>query len=365
MKAMTRIALAAATVTMALGCSTTHGEERRFEVTNEYRIEVPAGAHEVRAWLALPDDHDGAQTVGKLKTAMQGPIGAELEVREIRDALGNRMLYLTSQGKAGTLVLTTSFELARREVRGGTEPDDTRPLTAKEQAKLAPYLAEHEHVVATPAIEQAARDVVGDEQNPVRQARLLYDWVLGRTQYWVKFPATMKASGLGSSTYCYEKCTGNCTDFHSLYVAAARAVGLPARLIYGSFLKQPLDGVDKDQSYHCWVEFWAPKLGWIPLDVAVADVFVDDFALDDANRSLVDLTVAAGYHGPDPTLVEYYFGNLEARRVTWHQGRDLVPEVAPNAGRISALPKAHVEVDGTPLAEGKGWTRKLTFRELH
>jgi transglutaminase-like putative cysteine protease len=364
MKAMTRMMLAVTAATAALGCSTTRGEERRFEVTNEYRIEVPAGAREVRAWLALPDDRDDAQDVGKLKTDMQGPVGSTIKAKEIRDELGNRMLYVTAQGPEGTLVLTTRFELARREVVADTDPADTRPLSSKEREKMAPYLGEHANVVATPAIREAAREVVGDEQNPVRQARLLYDWVLERTQYWVKFPAEMKASGLGSSTYCYDKGTGNCTDFHSLYVASARSVGLPSRLIYGSFLKEPLDGADKDQSYHCWVEFWAPEIGWIPLDVAVADVFVDDFALDDANRSLVDLTVAAGYHGPDPVLVDYYFGNLEARRVSWHKGRDLRPEQAPSAGPIAALPKAHVEIDGTPLAEGKGWTRKLTFREL-
>jgi len=148
-----------------------------------------------------------------------------------------------------------------------------------------------------------------------------------------------------------------------LYAAAARAVSLPTRMVYGSFFKAPLDGVDQDQSYHCWIEFFAPNLGWVPLDVAVADIFVDDFELDDTNRSLVDLTVAAGYRGPDAGLVDYYFGNLDARRVTWNRGRDLALDPEPRAGRPNALPKAHVEVDGKPLAEKAGWTRKLTFVE--
>ena len=175
----------------------------------------------------------------------------------------------------------------------------------------------------------------------------------------------MKASPVGSSEYCLSNKTGNCTDFHSLYAALARAASLPTRMIYGSFLKGPLAGQDKDQSYHCWIEFWAPELGWIPLDVAVADVFVDDFQVTEANAELVKLTTADGFEGPDEELVDYYFGNLDARRVTWNVGRDLALEPAPAAGPVNALPKALIEVDGVVLAEKAGWTRKLTFTEVH
>jgi hypothetical protein len=98
----------------------------------------------------------------------------------------------------------------------------------------------------------------------------------------------------------------------------------------------------------------------VPIDVAIADLFVDDFSIDEANASKVALTLADGYGGPDAALVDYYFGNLEARRVTWHRGRDLVPEPGPAAGPINALPKAYVEADGKAIDT---WTRSLTFHE--
>ena len=51
------------------------------------------------------------------------------------------------------------------------------------------------------------------------------------------------------------------------------AAGLPVRLTYGSLLKPTLNGVAVDGSYHCWVQFYAPRLGWIPLDVSLANIY--------------------------------------------------------------------------------------------
>ncbi len=340
------------------------GEVRTFAVENRYELDVPPGARHVRAWFALPDDHEPLQEVDDLAITIE-PELAGVATREVRDREGNRFLYMEASGVAGQkLTVATSFEIEREEARVSVDPAGTRPLTADETREMAAHLAPNAHVVIDGDIRAIAREVVGSESNPIRQARLVYDWVLENVTYWVKFPDRMKASPVGSSEYCLSSRTGNCTDFHSLYAAVARAAGLPTRMIYGSFFKGPLDGQAKDQSYHCWIEFWAPEVGWIPLDVAIADIFVDDFTIDDANAEKVALTVADGYHGPDAHLVEYYFGNLDARRVTWNRGRDLVLDPPARGGPVNALPKAYVEVDGVPLGESSGWKRTLTFREL-
>ncbi|MCA8976429.1 MAG: transglutaminase domain-containing protein [Planctomycetes bacterium] len=155
--------------------------------------------------------------------------------------------------------------------------------------------------------------------------------------------------------------TGNCTDFHSLWTALARASGIPTRMSYGSLFKPSLDGVDRDASYHCWPEFYAPGIGWIPNDVAVADIFTRPIALDASNTEKVTLTTATGYSGASPEWVDYYFGNLDARRVTWTMGRDLLLSPPQKAGPVNANAKGYVEVDGK---EFSGFERKMTFREL-
>ena len=339
-------------------------DTRSFQLENRFEIDVPADAKNVRGWFALPSDRDPLQSVGDLKWSIDAPAPARADLKEVRDADGNRFLFLDAYDAGGKkLVLKTTFSLKRQEARHSVDPAKTRAPTKAELAPLAAHLEPDANVAITPEMRKVATEVVGTEQNPVRKARKLYDWVLENVTYWVKYPDKMKASPVGSSEYCMTNKCGNCTDFHSLYASLARAADLPTRMVYGSFLKGPLAGVDKDQSYHCWIEFWAPELGWIPLDVAVADVFVDDFEISEANSELVSLTLADGYSGPDADMVDYYFGNLDARRVTWNVGRDLVLDPAPAAGPINALPKAIIEVDGKPLAEKAGWTRKLTFTE--
>ena len=75
------------------------------------------------------------------------------------------------------------------------------------------------------------------------------------------------------------------------------------------------------------------------------------------------LTTGEGYHGADKAKVDYYFGNIDERRVTWSRGRDLALSPKQDGGPVNAIPKAYVEVDGASVADGKGWTRKLTFTQ--
>src|SRR5262249_58132799 len=163
-----------------------------------------------------------------------------------------------------------------------------------DRAKFAPYLAANKHVEINDEIRQLAHEIVGEETNPVLAARKLYDWTLLNVEYWVKDPKNKKASPVGSTTYCLTFRTGNCTDFESLWASLARAKGIPTQIVYGSFLKPDLRARDEDQSYHCWAEFYAPGIGWIHHDVAVADLYHGDFPVTPAHERLPKLTAAAG-----------------------------------------------------------------------
>jgi len=330
-----------------------------FVAKNELTVHVPAGAHLVRIWFALPQEtHE--QRISDLH--VDCPI-AHHTVHDTTE--GNRQLYAEEiRPTAGDIHIVTTFRVRRWEAVASTDPARTRPLSAEDRRRMAYYLQPNTYVVIDDRIRGIVHDVVGDEHNPVIIARKLYDWVLKYADYWVKDPARWKASPVGSTEYCLNTRTGNCTDFHSLWTSLARAAGLPTRMVYGSLFKKELAGKDTDQSYHCWPQFWAPKLGWISHDVALADIFDDEIRLDDKNRTLVQRTTPSGYTGKDPAKVAYYFGNLDERRVTWSVGRDLALEPHPAARTVNALPKAYVEVDGKPLAEGaQGWVRKLTYTE--
>ena len=329
---------------------------RSFKARHAFSVTPPADAKVLRCWFAMPQS-DPAQTVSTVK--IQSPYPHSV----VGDDQGNWFLFVEAKGPSlKPFEVVEEFTVARREVNTAPDAAKSRPMTDEEKAQMAPYLAGNTHVPVDEKWKKLAAEITGGDQNPVSASRKLYDWTLKNVEYWVKYPDRMKASPVGSADYCLDNKTGNCTDFHSLWTALARSHGIPTRMVYGSFFKKDLDGKDADQSYHCWIEFWAPDQGWIVHDVAVADLFVGDFTLNEANASKVRLTTADGYEKGDPKMVEYYFGNIDDRRVVWHRGRDLKLSNGASAP-VNMLPKAWVEADGKPVKETEGWTRKLTFTE--
>lgn len=327
-----------------------------FDVRHQLQVAIPEGAKRVRVWFVLPKE-EPAQSAQGLVVQSNYPHEVTRDSAE-----QNRYVYVEARDpQVRSLWVVTEFRLQRREVRRAIDLGQTRPLTDGEREQLARYLQPSRYVVINDQVRKLASKIEGDETNVVRQARRIYDWVLHNIDYWVKDPGRLKASPVGSTTYCLKSRTGNCSDFHSLYASLGRAVGIPTRLVYGSLFKTELEGLDKDQSYHCWIEFYAAGVGWVPLDVAVADIYVGGFNLTEANRGLVSLTTPNGYRGPESSKVGYYFGNLDERRVTWSVGRDLTLAPPQDTGPVNSMPKAYVEVDGKVHTE---WTRKLTYRQL-
>jgi transglutaminase-like putative cysteine protease len=337
-----------------------------FEVRHELKVVVPEGAQRVRVWFVLPQEEpipgDGTASAQRI-TDLQ--IDAPYPNRVERDSEGSKVLYLeATDPKDKELKIVETFVVTRNEVRTNVDPSKAKPLTEADRAKLAPYLAANKHVEIDDEIRKLAHEIVGEETNPVLAARKLYDWTLLNVDYWVKDPRNKKASPVGSTTYCLTFRTGNCTDFESLWTSLARAAGIPTRIVYGSFFKPDLNGVDGDQSYHCWAAFYAPGLGWVPHDVAVADMYIGEMVATPDNETLMRRTTADGMFGVDQAKVDYYFGNMDERRMVWSIGRDLILSPKQDGDPVNAMAKAYVEIDGKVHPEGvNGWVRKLTYRE--
>jgi len=330
-------------------------KQATFQVKNEFKVQAPKGAKTVRMWFAIPQE-DAASVVRDLR------VTADFPVQYFRDDWGNRVGYAeVSAPGEGPITVREEFALTRTEIRNTIDPAKTRPLTEQERAALFAYLQPTTHVIINDQIKSLSASIVGGETNPILAARKIYDWTLLNVDYWVKDPDHLKASSVGSTEYCLTKKTGNCTDFHSLFASLAIAAGIPTRMIYGSLLKPTLNGMQVDGSYHCWIQFFAPNYGWIPLDVSLANIYGKEFPLTEKNKKLVELTTATGYRGFDASKVDYYFGNLDERRVTWSMGRDLIMQPPQNDGPVNALVKIYVEVDGKQSTD---WTREFTYAEV-
>ncbi|MGH9782561.1 MAG: transglutaminase-like domain-containing protein [Terriglobia bacterium] len=329
-----------------------------FEVRTEVRVAVPPGSRHVRVWVPLPQQEPG-QEVRDLR--ITAPSSYRLE----RDSDGNQLVYLeAAPPREKEWTVAFRFTLARREFQSGADPKKSRPLTAQESAQLRRHLSANTHIPLHDGIRKLADEIVGAETNPVAAARKLYDWMIANVDYYAVDPKSKQGSEEMSASYCLAERTGNCGDMGALWIALARARGIPARIVYGSFFKPDLDGKDQDVDAHSWVEFYAPGLGWVPHDVALGDIFTGNYSIHADNAPVLRLATSDGTFGKFPQKADYFFGNLDERRMAWSRGRDVVLTPRQTGGPVNAFFEAHVEVDGKPLPKGPaGWLRKVTYRE--
>jgi transglutaminase-like putative cysteine protease len=158
---------------------------------------------------------------------------------------------------------------------------------------------------------------VGDpNRSSYEQARAIYDYVIANMTY----DKSGNGWGRGDAIYACNLKKGNCTDFHSLFIAIARSRGIPARFTIGFPLGGP--SVGEIPGYHCWAEFYAGG-EWVPVDASEA--------------------------WKHPQLRQYYFGHLDADRVAFTMGRDLVLKPRQSGEPVNFLIYPYVEVDGKPL----------------
>ncbi len=243
-------------------------------VTTTYRVEqnvtlsdIPAGAKNVKWWIAIPND-DPYQKV--LDFAVVAAPGAWSTVTEPDH--GNRfMLVEVTNPPAGSLTAKVAFTLRRSSVFIDIDPAAVGPITDSHRRLFADELRQDApHMTVTPRIAKMAADACGAETNVALQAKLLLGKVCDIADHYSVDPSKPSSSP-GDAESCLTHGGGTCTDMHSLFIAMARSCGIPARLQMGYRLREPNAGKEVDPSYRCWVEYFVPGYGWVPADIPEAD----------------------------------------------------------------------------------------------
>src|SRR5207245_2863097 len=142
------------------------------------------------------------------------------------------VVLLTTTGVAAARAddAITPAALGPRVVRLTYEARATPPARAApadiEAATYDPELASAQGAIRiTDEVRAIARRETAGKPTVVAKAHALYDWVYDHMQY----DKTVPGWGLGDIPYCLKVGKGNCTDFHTLFIALARASGIPAR----------------------------------------------------------------------------------------------------------------------------------------
>lgn len=146
--------------------------------------------------------------------------------------------------------LTGDTLVVRRETRVALAPRYTLPATDR---ALRAFLAPDPLIQsANPRVRAQAKAIIARERDPARAAELLLRWVSGHVakQVTVSVPSAVRV---------LEQRRGDCNEHTVLYVALARAVGLPARTVAG------LVYLDGRFYYHAWPEVYLGG-GWLAVD---------------------------------------------------------------------------------------------------
>jgi transglutaminase-like putative cysteine protease len=254
-----------------------------------------------RMWIPLPSSDDFQMVEVK---SMRVP-GRRQTMTDRR--YGNKVLYLRLGPKDSGKELELRFQVRRKE-KGPYHDPDSRPEEFLAPEKLVPESAEFDAI---------ASKVVSDRTGDVVRARALYDHTIDRMRYMKYGPGW----GRGDATYACQAGTGNCTDFHSYYIALLRAAKIPARFAIGASIPSERDdgGID---GYHCWAEFYAEGKWW-PVDLSEADKY--------------------------SRFSKYYFGHHPANRIELSRGRDLIVDPGPASGPLNFLAFPVLEVAGKPV----------------
>jgi transglutaminase-like putative cysteine protease len=266
-----------------------------------YRARLPEMKETARMWLPMPMT-DSFQAV-EVKS-----IEAPGERQILQDGeYGNKVLFLTLGPQDSGKTVELRYNVQRLEK--GVYEEQT-PLPSK-------YLNPERLVPDNETFRSIAGGVVEGKKGDLVRARALYDHVIDRMRY-MKYGSGW---GKGDAVYACDARTGNCTDFHSYFIALSRAVGIPARFAIGASIPSERNegGID---GYHCWAEFYTDGRWW-PVDISEGDKC--------------------------SALSTYYFGHHPANRIELSRGRDLVVEPGPASGPVNFLAYPVLEVGGSPV----------------
>jgi transglutaminase-like putative cysteine protease len=233
---------------------------------------------------------------------------------------GNRMIYAEIQNPvSGNAEFTLQYKVTRREHSRGDyaqlERTDQKPGIVL--ASMNRLIAPDSLIPTDGKMKALAVEVTGSQTGTVAKAKAAYDHLFTSMRY----DKTGSGWGRGDALWACDSKRGNCTDFHSPFIGMMRADGIPARFDIGFPVPENKDKGDIP-GYHCWAEFYASKIGWIPVDISEAWK-----AKEKRN---------------------YFFGSVDANRIQFSTGRDIVLSPKQDGPALNYFVYPYIEIDGKP-----------------
>ena len=305
---MLRKACVLSSLFFVLALSALAQDSRHFTFHYAFTVKNLPSGKKVRIWI--PAAHSDAYQEIKVVSSK-----GDLPLKTTRESQnGNEIYYAETSATQPELHFDVEYDVVRHEriALGGDAHLVAASLSSNEkQDDLRPDAL----VPVTGLPADLAVKVTQGKTQPLDKARAIYDYVFTTMRY----DKTGTGWGHGDVLYACDAKKGNCTDFHSLFIAMARSQGIPARFEIG-FPLPPDKHSAEIAGYHCWSDFYIDGKGWIPVDISEA--------------------------WKHQEKREYFFGSHDVNRVQFSMGRDLRLSPPQEGKALNYFVYPYVEVDG-------------------
>ena len=321
---------------------------RTFEITTKVSLQNAPGAAQL--WLPLAQTAGGYQVSRGLHWQGDGAAGI---VRDERYGSGILRIDWKADAATGPKGVQVVQTVATRD-RGTSDP-----MVAASEAERRFWTQPTESLPTDGIVRTTAERIVAGHDTPRDKLRALYDWVVQETSRDPKTPGC--GTGNIRSMLASGNLGGKCADINSLMTGLARAVGFPARDVYGirvaASTRFPQLGASGtvSKAQHCRSEVYLEDAGWFPVDPA------------DVRKLMLERHLPLG----DPEIVaarERLFGSWEMNWVGYNSASDIVLPGAP-AGHTPNFPflmyPCAFTSQGQPnCLDASGFRYEITSREI-
>lgn len=277
--------------------------------------DVPKGARAIDLWLPVASDTDGQRVT---RTKVNWPNGGMIATEP---KYGNRIYHVRFEAPFDNLIKSEklgaelSYDIERTEIVVPEAKEVAQSAPQKDPKDFFPYLQPNSLIPITGRIETIAQGLNLENDGPILAARKIYDYLIDEMTYdW-----QADGAGEGDVLWACDSKTGDCTDYHSMFLALCRNRGIPADHEFGFPIRSPRES-GRIPSYHCWGRFYVEGVGWIPIDASEAD--------------------------KHPELRAYNFGSQADNLMKFTHGRDVVLEPPQQGPPINYFIHPYVEIDG-------------------
>lgn len=273
-------------------------------VSGSIVIEVDLSAHDVNAvaqlWIPYPITGK-YQTITNIRVDGNYSSSGVYTDREFQTP----MLHARWEPGAESRILSFSFDVSRQEVNSKPFPEHE---TAWDPADYAQFLAPTRLGPIDGEVRKLADQVTAGKTSVLDKAKAIYDWTC---EHCYRDPDT-RGCGIGIVPKYLPEPSGGCADISTVFVALARAAGVPARMVSGLRMGNPeMYENNSTSEQHCWAEFYLPGYGWVPVDPAEVREKILQQHLGPSSEETSDYR-------------EYYWGGVDGYRVRLSHGRDLI-----------------------------------------